>query len=688
MVWQYRPALDGLRTVAVYLVLCFHAKLAWADGGFVGVDLFFVLSGFLVASLLLEERYTTGRIALGSFFARRMRRLLPAALVVVVATALVFLLVAPVTRRLDWVGDAQASLLYVANWRFLTSSNEYFGADVTTSPYLHFWSLSVEEQFYVAFPFVLLGLVTLKRWWRPAVVVGVAAILAASLAAQVWWAQHDSLHAYYGTDARLYQPMAGVLAAIAWRHLALRKRALRGAGWPMLIGLLVVGSSLVDVSQSTRGMLATVFSVGLVLTVMTRTTPSLDRFLSIAPLAYLGRISYGIYLWHWPVLLLVTAALDASPWVDALLTAAVATGLAALSFELLEQPVRTSARLAVSASPTILVGLTCSVLAAYAVVPRVLENEVRPALVSASGAAASASPSVSSVPTEASAQPSPRPRAGEVAKPSDPVPQLDWAAIKESKGAETTYCTLDDTTRCTGHAGTSGLHVMLIGDSHARVSAPTLLRIAQERNFTLSYSMVPGCPWQEGVISTFMSAETGAQCRAARDAVYGGLLQKMKVDVVILTELPRSTGAWASQIESTTGSTLPGDQLNLQTITSSLGKIRKAGAKALVVDGWIQRYDGVDPLDCLSASRTVGRCALTARPAPLSDAIVHTLAVSSGGAIRTTSINDIVCPTFPVCQAVLNGIPVWRDVQHYSTEVLLDHVEEIRDRLLSTGLLR
>src|SRR5690242_4956844 len=103
MVWQYRPALDGLRTVAVYLVLCFHAKLPWADGGYVGVDLFFVLSGFLVASLLLEERYTTGRIALGSFFARRMRRLLPAAFVLVLTVALVFLLVAPVARRLDWV---------------------------------------------------------------------------------------------------------------------------------------------------------------------------------------------------------------------------------------------------------------------------------------------------------------------------------------------------------------------------------------------------------------------------------------------------------------------------------------------------------------------------------------------------------------------------------------------------------
>ena len=677
MAWQHRPALDGLRTVAVYLVLCFHAKLAWADGGFIGVDLFFVLSGFLVASILLEERYTTGTIKLASFFGRRIRRLLPAALVVVVATAAVFLLVAPVVRRLPWVGDAQASLLYVANWRFLHNAGDYFGADVNTSPYLHFWSLSVEEQFYVAFPFVLLGLVALKKWWRPALVTGIGVLFLASVGAQLWWMHADANHAYYGTDARIYQPLAGVLAAIAWRHLASRRRALRHAGWPMLVGLLLVSTSLIDVPVSVRGLLATAFGVGLVLAVMTRTSPSLDRFLSLAPISYLGRISYGTYLWHWPVLLLVLAGIHADPWVVALLTAAIATGLAALSYELLEHPVRRSAFLSKFSGQTVLIGLTCSVLAAYAVLPGVLKSDTRPALASSAASAPTLTGTAVGTTTNA--------RAGEIAKPSDPVPHIDWEAISRSRGFDTSYCTLTDTTSCVAHTGTSGLKVMLVGDSHARVMAPLMLKLAQQKNFTLAYSMVAACPWQNGVISKFAAPDEQSGCSAARSALYGGLLQKMDIDLVVLTEMPRSADSWEHGLISTTGSTASVDQLNLDTITSSLQTIKRDGAKALAIDSWIVRYDGVNPLECLSGAKTVGDCAVTAPPPPLTDDFVHTLDVRSS-AVSTTNFNDIVCPTYPVCQAVLNGIPVWRDDKHYSTEVLLDHYDEIRDRLVATGL--
>ena len=182
----YRANLDGLRSIAVYLVLLFHTGLPWAEGGFIGVDLFFVLSGFLVSTVLLDEIELTGRLRVGRFYARRVRRLLPAAVVVVVATAATFTVIWSVVRRLEVVGDAQSALLYYANWHFLAASGDYFAADADKSPYLHFWSLAIEEQYYVVFPVLLL---LLSRYGRRIMLWSLLGLLGLSLASQLYWAQ-------------------------------------------------------------------------------------------------------------------------------------------------------------------------------------------------------------------------------------------------------------------------------------------------------------------------------------------------------------------------------------------------------------------------------------------------------------------------------------------------------------------
>ena len=162
--WTYRPELDGLRSVAVYLVVLFHCGVGPFEGGFIGVDLFFVLSGFLVSHVIWAEVDRSGSFRLGWFYARRVRRLLPAAVLVIVVTAALQLLVASAPQRSGMVRDAQSALVYLSNWHFIADSRDYFAGDaVGASPFLHFWSLSIEEQFYVVLPLALLLLLRLRR---------------------------------------------------------------------------------------------------------------------------------------------------------------------------------------------------------------------------------------------------------------------------------------------------------------------------------------------------------------------------------------------------------------------------------------------------------------------------------------------------------------------------------------------
>jgi peptidoglycan/LPS O-acetylase OafA/YrhL len=186
---RYRPFLDGLRAVAVYLVVVFHAGSDRFSGGFVGVDVFFVLSGFLVTQLLLRDLVATGAVSFRRFYARRFRRLLPAAFVALVVTALVFSALASPVEVADAAGGFKASFLYSANWWFISQSSDYFGADLSASPVLHFWSLAVEEQFYVVWPLLLGGLYALthrffgaQQWKALRVIVAVGAVASVTLA--------------------------------------------------------------------------------------------------------------------------------------------------------------------------------------------------------------------------------------------------------------------------------------------------------------------------------------------------------------------------------------------------------------------------------------------------------------------------------------------------------------------------
>ncbi|MDQ1631670.1 MAG: hypothetical protein QOC80_1642, partial [Frankiaceae bacterium] len=325
----YWPALDGLRAVAVTAVLLYHAGLTGVPGGLLGVDVFFVLSGFLITGLLLDERQRSGTVRLGRFWARRVRRLLPALLVLLVATIAAAPLLVTDDRLQSLRDDALASLFYVGNWRFAYSGQSYFDRFQAPSPLLHLWSLGVEEQFYLLWPLLVLlvagGLLRRRRAGRvrPALrlglLAGALALGSTALLVGLHSAGVSTSRLYYGTDTRALALLVGALTACLLprgnrrpRHRRLRRSDIALPLAMTLLGLLGAGGLLyaflrVD-GQDARlyegGFAAVaVAAAALVCSVVAAPRAPVARLLSVAPLVGLGRVSYALYLWHWPVFL-------------------------------------------------------------------------------------------------------------------------------------------------------------------------------------------------------------------------------------------------------------------------------------------------------------------------------------------------------------------------------------------------
>jgi peptidoglycan/LPS O-acetylase OafA/YrhL len=346
----YMPALDGLRGLAVAGVLLFHA--GHLVGGYLGVDLFFVLSGFLITSLLVTEGQTSTTIDLARFWARRARRLLPALALVMVAVVAYAWLMAQPAELARIRGDGLATLAYVANWRAVVADQDYFDLFVSPSPLQHTWSLAIEEQFYLAWPLVVLGLVRWRRGKPLAVAVGGVCVVGAVASAAAMTALHDGgdpSRVYYGTDTRVASILVGAALAawLAARGPARGTGARRGVEAAGLAGVVVVAVAWTSVEGSSDGLyrgglfLLAVATAAVIAAAAHPEAGPLARALRVAPLRWLGLVSYGVYLWHWPVYVVVDGRRTGlEGWSLVAVRVAVTLVFATASYVLVEQPVR------------------------------------------------------------------------------------------------------------------------------------------------------------------------------------------------------------------------------------------------------------------------------------------------------------------------------------------------------------
>ena len=350
---RYITGLDGIRAIAVIMVLAYHLKLALFKSGFLGVTVFFVLSGYLITGILISEVEEEGTIDLKNFWLRRIRRLVPA----VMSMAVVIIFVSAVVNRIIFTKgckDFLASVLGFNNWWQIFNKVSYFEAAGVPSPFTHCWSLAIETQFYLIYPLILLGIYKLaksrgegraKRGLLFAGVTLLLALISVILMIVLFDPQQDASRVYYGTDTRAFSLLFGALLAILWDYRMVPRRL--SASVNMVLGsvsfaVLLVMTIAINGSSNFwyRGgqFFGTILTVLMVYAVSGRKT-WLSRFLSNPVLKWIGDRSYSIYLWHYPIILLISKGIKASWWIT-LIEIVLSVVLAELSYRFIETPIR------------------------------------------------------------------------------------------------------------------------------------------------------------------------------------------------------------------------------------------------------------------------------------------------------------------------------------------------------------
>ncbi len=489
----FRPDVEGLRAVAVLLVVLFHAGVPGVSGGYIGVDVFFVISGFVITGLLLRERASSGRTSILAFYGRRCRRIIPAATLVIVVTVFfsyLLLGVGPGNRAAD---DGRWASVFLANFHFISTGTNYLSATQLPSPLQNYWSLAVEEQFYLVYPALFLLIASFRGRFplRAKLAMGLTAVIAGSFALSVIQTSSNPVVAYFSPFTRAWELALGSLVAVAtpWL-LKLPSKLAVLATWTGL-GAIVI-SALVFTSQTPYpGSLVAIPVVGAALVIgggVRAASFGVELVLGLPPFRWLGRLSYSLYLWHWPALALAAQSTGkASLSVPANLgVVAISLLLAIVTYTAVENPIRHSRFFTRRRLASIGLGVTLS-LGAFAIV-------------SAQTVLANAASSPSDSPTlqqELAALSVVRERVAAGIRLTNLPSNLD-PPISQATAYQGPQCFVQDEQASVGaciFGPSTWTHTMVLyGDSHAAMWFPAIKAIAARAHWRLAYLAKSGCP--------------------------------------------------------------------------------------------------------------------------------------------------------------------------------------------------
>ena len=704
------------------LVVLFHADIGPFSGGYIGVDVFFVVSGFLITSLLLAEVARTGTIHLPSFWARRARRLLPASALVLVVTLVVArmwydpLLLADVER--DGLAAAGFGINVVFAYRATHGGGGYFDADLAQSPLLHFWSLAVEEQFYLVWPLVIWFLAKTVRRLRADLQIVMLVVWLGSFIACVALTEHSQPWAFYSLPTRAWELMSGAVLAVSLGSLRRIRRRLGSILTAIGIATIVAAAVVADSATTFPGTAALVPVLGTALILVgcsSRSAPAgLGRVLGMRPLVWIGQRSYALYLWHWPALVLADAKWGPLSFSARVAVVAGAAAIAAATYALIEDPLRhaewlraaAGRSLALGASLIVVVALLAGLLLlsppatsgggeAAAVTLPPIEDVTVPSATSAtaetlSAASAVSTTAVAAVPLVDSATTTTGPPTvlgGLIAAEQQllaegaavsAVPSNLEPSLADVRGDQPELyddgCVLEwgdqDLPTCTYGVSGSTASIAVLGDSHAAQWFPALQTFALHHGWRLRYFAKVGCPPAEIPLRQGASGDCDPWRAKAVEALVAS-----RPSLIILTGYHYLAPDGAGD----------GDELWREGLTTTMNALGDLASRVLILGD--TPTQGVDVPECLAQSLQAVSICVSARSYAVRDdrlQVEREVAAEFGAA--TADVSDWLC-TPDICPVILGNMLVYRDRNHITTAAA-EFLTPLMDATLSAVIAR